>query len=180
VNLVLIGLMGVGKTTVGRHLAGRLGRPFLDTDSIVEEACCRTVSGVFEQFGEAAFRRMEKSAVESVSRKSDCVIATGGGVVLDPQNIARLKERGILIHLDLDPETILNRIGRDTARPLIRNQGALASLYDARLPLYRLHADISVDRKEMDVDQTVREILKRIEFHSILPLRIAGEGWEET
>jgi shikimate kinase len=163
-NLVLIGFMGVGKTSVGQRLAERLGWPFVDTDALIEEAYSMTVSEIFEQFGEPLFRQMERTVVEFVSKKNDCVIATGGGVVLDPENILRLKTNGVLIHLDLSPETISDRIGPKLTRPLLQKKGpplqTLETLYRMRSPLYRSCCDHRVDREGLDVEETVDRIME--------------------
>ena len=117
-NVVLIGLMGAGKTTVGRILAERLGRPFADTDQLVEQTAKATVTEIFAAEGERGFRRYEAAAVRTVAALRGQVIAVGGGAVLDPGNVTHLRATGDLVLLDADPKTLAERTD-DTGRPLL-------------------------------------------------------------
>ncbi len=164
-NLVLIGFMGVGKTTVGRKVAERLGRPFIDTDTLIEEAHSMTITEIFERCGEKFFREKEKEVVAHVSKAERAVIATGGGAVLDPDNVALLKAGGVMIHLSLSLEKIFERIGHERTRPLLRKERskqALETFYHSREVFYRACSDLTVDRNEMDVEETVEKILGEI------------------
>lgn len=164
-NLVLIGFMGVGKTSVGKRVAERLGRSFIDTDTLIEEAHSMTINEIFERYGETFFREKEKEVVARVSRLERCVIATGGGAVLDPENVARLKSGGLMIHLSLSPEKIFERIGRERTRPLLRKEDpkqVLETFYRSREVLYRTCSDLTVDRNGMDVEETAEKILGAI------------------
>ena len=161
-NLVFIGFMGVGKTSVGRAVAGRLGRPFIDTDASIEHALAMSVAEIFEKHGEALFREVEKGVVEEVARQKGCVIATGGGVVLDRENVDRLRKHGFLIHLTLTPETIYRRIGHRSDRPLLRGENprqALTSLFQSRERLYRACSDLTIDRNGLNVEETMEKVL---------------------
>lgn len=161
-NIVMIGFMGVGKTSVGKRLASRLGRPFIDTDAVVEEARSMTVREIFEKYGEGSFRETEKEVVARVSKLHRTIIAAGGGAVLDPVNITRLKERSLLIHLSLPLETIHDRIGHGTTRPLFQKgirRDVFEAFFRARENLYRTCSDFRVDRSRIDIEGTVDKIL---------------------
>jgi shikimate kinase len=166
VNLVLIGFMGVGKSCVGKELARRLGWTFVDTDSLIEEAYSTPVPTIFARYGEVSFRETEKRVVRDVAKRRRCVIATGGGVILDRENIDRLKKQGVLIHLTLSPETIFNRIGHQKQRPLLETENprrTLARLFQARERLYAMHADFTINRNGCGVKETVKRILATVD-----------------
>lgn len=120
-NLVLIGMMGSGKSTVGRRLAQELRRPFVDTDRLVEQDARRTVAEVFAELGERGFRELEAAAVRAVSTLRGQVVAVGGGAVLDPQNVTQLRSTGDLVWLAADPRELARRVveGRGPRRPLL-------------------------------------------------------------
>ena len=140
-NLVLIGLPGSGKSTVGRALADLLGRDFVDLDDRVIERDGRSISEIFAQSGEHAFRELESAAVKEASECRGLVIATGGGCVLREQNVRRLRRHGRMIFLDRTPDQLTPTAGR----PLADTREKLARLYRERLPLYREAADLTVD-----------------------------------
>lgn len=143
-NLVLIGMPGCGKTCIGRRVAERCGRPFLDTDAMVERMAGMSVSSIFARRGEAAFRAMEAEAARMASLERGVVIATGGGTVLFGENASWLREAGTLVHL-LRPLMLLAVAGR----PLSKD---LAALAEARMPRYialadaQVHNDDAIDR----------------------------------
>ena len=118
-NVILTGFMGTGKTSLGKLLATRLGRPFVDIDKKIEDETQLSIPQIFEQFGEAHFRELEKAAVKELSERRGLVIATGGGTVKDEENIRLLKSSGIIICLTTKPEEILNRTARRGERPLL-------------------------------------------------------------
>lgn len=161
-NLVLIGLMGSGKTTVGRHLATRLGRDFVDTDQVVEE---RTGLSVTELFGdsERTFRAEEAAAIRHVSALRGQVIAVGGGAVLDPMNVTHLRSTGDLILLDAMAAVLANRVGDTSSRPLLAafddTTARLAQLQDERADAYRTAASYVVDTNGKAPDEVATEIL---------------------
>ena len=133
-NLVLIGLMGAGKSTVGRLLAERLHRPFADTDAIVEEEAGLSVAEVFAQHGERAFRDLESEAVRRVSALRGQVIAVGGGAVSTPGNATQLRMSGDLVLLDADPAVLAGRVaGEAASRPMVADaDDVTARLADLR------------------------------------------------
>ena len=146
-HLFLTGFMGAGKSTVGRLVAERLGRPFADTDAVIEEREGLTVSALFEARGEEGFRIAEHAALEWLTSQAPHVIATGGGVVLRPDNQALLKRAGTVVYLSVTPEEALARLGDAGDRPLLAGGGlgAARSILDARLSLYRATADHVVE-----------------------------------
>ncbi|MCX7780935.1 MAG: AAA family ATPase [Negativicutes bacterium] len=146
-NIVLIGFTGTGKTTTGRLLAARLGRQFIDVDKKIELENELSISEIFARFGEEYFRRKEIEMIARVSRYRRVVIATGGGAVLFPENIARLKQGSVLIALTASLEVILERTGRRTTRPLFERpdrEEYITRLLRDRQELYQI-ADYTVD-----------------------------------
>lgn len=159
--IFLVGMMGVGKTTVGRLLAERLGLPFLDSDAQVIENTGMTVPEIFEQQGEAAFRAQESKALREAAAGDDAVVAVAGGAVLDPANREVLREAGTVVWLRASVDTMALRVGKGHGRPLLDGDpaAALAAIYPQREPLYKELADVVVDvddhRPEAVVDQIV-------------------------
>ena len=154
-NLLLIGMPGCGKTTVGQALAHRLGRKLVDTDALVEEAAGCTIPELFAREGEEAFRRLEHEILCRVGRESGLVIATGGGAVTRPENLDPMRQNSTVIFLrrPLDQLPI-------EGRP-ISQANSLEELYRRRLPLYQQAADWAVDN--VSLDDTVTEIIRRLE-----------------
>ncbi len=151
-NLVLIGMPGSGKTTLGRLLAEELGRPFADMDLLIEEEQGISVPQIFERHGEDAFRRMEKDLAKRVGKGRGQVIATGGGTVLDPENVRSLAQNGTLIFLDRP----LDQLARE-GRPLSASPAALEHMSRKRRPLYEAAADYIIA-----VENTPEDSLKRL------------------
>lgn len=161
-NIVLIGFMGTGKTTIGRLLASRLGRPFVDCDKKVEFENGMTIREIFEHYGEAYFRQKEKDMITKLSRYNNAVIATGGGVVLSNENMRRLKKNGIIIALTASADNILERTGRRNTRPLFidyfdRKQ-TIDKLLSERWELYQ-KADFSIDTNNYSPQHVITEIM---------------------
>lgn len=147
-RLLLVGMMGAGKTTVGRLVAGRLGWPYVDSDAEVEEATGRTVADLFAEGGEAAFRAAESAALErALVGEGPAVVSVAGGAVLDPANRALLRRSGTVVWLRADPSTLAERLRDGAGRPLLRSDPAadLARLDAVRRPLYAEVADAVVD-----------------------------------
>ncbi len=146
-HIWLIGMMGSGKSTVGRCLADRLGRPLYDIDAIIEDAVGSTVSELFERAGEAAFREQERRAIANVAGLPPGVVATGGGAVLDERNVDTMKSAGSIVLLAADVEVVAERIGGGNDRPLLAggDGGALHSIANERDARYRAAADVVVD-----------------------------------
>lgn len=161
-NIYLIGMMGAGKTSVGRVLAKRMGRDFLDSDHEIEARTGVRIPVIFEIEGEAGFRRREADVLRELVKMPNLVLATGGGVVLDAANRALLKDSGVVIYLRANPRDLWLRTRHDRNRPLLQTADPLArleSLHQLRDPLYRETAHLIVDTGS----QTIRSLVARIE-----------------
>jgi shikimate kinase len=137
--VVLVGLMGVGKSTVGRKLASRMARDFVDADDAIAEAAGRSIPEIFENFGEAHFRDGERRVIARLIDESHGVIATGGGAFVDPTTRALILERGIAVWIDCDVDTLVERTARRNTRPLLKNgdpREILTRLAQEREPFY--------------------------------------------
>lgn len=171
--VVLVGMMGVGKTSVGRRLAALLHFAFVDADEAIEEAAQMAISEIFEAYGEAYFRDGERRVIArllderrgSPGHGGGSVIATGGGAFADPATRALILERGIAVWLDSDLETLLDRVGRKFNRPLLQTgdpRETLARLKAIREPLYR-QAPIHVESRQGPHQRTVAAVLRKLE-----------------
>jgi shikimate kinase len=163
-TIALVGLMGVGKSTVGRRLAQRLGLPFADGDQVIEEAAGMTVSEIFASRGEAEFRAGEARVMKRLLEGPPIVLATGGGAVLNPDTRALMKQRAVSVWMKADLKVIAERVGRRDTRPLLRGRDALAALNElasARYPIYG-QADVMVDVGGGSHAQAVDAILKQL------------------
>ena len=146
-TIALVGLMGVGKSTVGRRLAKRLDLPFTDGDAEIEDAAGMAVSEIFSQFGEEEFRAGEARVMHRLLEGPRIVLATGGGAILNPETRAFLKERAVTVWMRADLAVVAARVQRRDTRPLLRGKDpleALTTLAEARYPLYG-EADVTVD-----------------------------------
>ncbi|MDT3736985.1 MAG: shikimate kinase [Denitratisoma sp.] len=147
-NIYFVGMMGAGKTTIGRQLARRLKKRFVDCDHEIEARTGVRIPVIFEIEGEAGFRRRESQVLHALSGEHDLVLATGGGVVLDPQNRKRLAETGLVIYLCVQPDELFARTRHDRNRPLLQVADPLSKireLHEQRDPLYREIADIVLE-----------------------------------
>lgn len=164
-NIFLIGPMGAGKTTIGRHLATLLGKRFLDVDHEIEKRTGVAIPVIFEIESEAGFRRRECAAIEELTRNRDIVLATGGGAVLLEENRKVLKARGTVVYLQADVETLVERTRRDRNRPLLQTdnpRGKIEELLRQREPMYREVADVVVDTGQRAPSSVARDIAIRI------------------
>lgn len=163
-RIILTGFMATGKTAVGQKLATKLDYNFLDTDLMVEAETGKTITTIFEKEGEATFRSYEKAMIKKALERDNVVIATGGGAIVDPENLKLMKDRGMIIGLSASSEAIMQRIAGMDTRPLLRTKDQLKrieSLLSHRSPYYR-KADKIIDTTMKRVDETVDEILKAI------------------
>jgi shikimate kinase len=174
VNLYLIGMMGVGKTTVGRLLAQHLGYGFVDTDTVIEKAAGdKPITQLFSEQGEAAFRQLESQVLSQVCAFTKLVIATGGGIIVRRENWSYL-HHGLIVWLDLPVEILCARLAEDTTRPLLQDtdlEAKLRSLLDVRQPLYA-QADLRITVSEAE---TPEQIATRIieEIPSVLKPKVS-------
>jgi len=165
--IVLVGLMGAGKSTVGRRLARRLGLPFIDSDDAIEDAAGYSAAEMFERYGEADFRDGERRLVARLIDGSVRVIATGGGAYVDPRTRQLLNERAITVWLDAPVDVLAERTGRRNTRPLLRNgdrRGTLERLAEQRGPAYA-EAHIRVTTGGGAHKDVVELIVQALEAH---------------
>ena len=165
-HVILVGLMGAGKSTVGALLADGLGRPFVDTDDVIEATAGRTVAELFADGGEEAFRDLERAAVADVCASPDpLVIACGGGAVLDADNRRVLARSGVVVWLRAAPAHLAARVGDDDARPLLATGSAvdtLERLAQVRAAAYEAVADAVVDTDELAPDEVAERVLREV------------------
>jgi len=162
---------GGGKSTVGRHLARRIGLPFTDADAVVEERLGTSIRSFFEQQGEDAFRDVEQQVLDDLTLGPRGVIATGGGAVLREANRRTLRERCTVIYLRSAPEDLARRMRHDTQRPLLQVTDPLAKLremYALRDPLYRETAQFIVDTGKPSVPMLVNRVLMQLELAGLV------------
>lgn len=158
-NIILIGFMAAGKSSVGRMLARRLGWDFLDTDQEIERVTDLKIPDIFRKYGEVRFRSEENLVVKKLAGMANTVIATGGGTALAEGNWELLKELGLVIHLYAPLEVALSRVKRHQERPLLaRDTAQLEQLWLERLPYYN-KAQITVDTSDKDIPTIVEDIL---------------------
>ena len=163
-NVILTGFMGTGKTSLGKLLATRLGRPFVDIDKKIEDEAHLSIPKIVERFGEAHFRDLERAAVRDLSEKRGLVIATGGGTVKDEENLRLLKNSGVLICLTATPEEILYRTARRGERPVLDGGGnerlaTIKRLLAERKEFYD-RADYHVDTTDWSPIQIIDDICR--------------------
>ena len=159
-------MMGAGKTTIGRAIARRMKRPFFDSDHEIEQRCGVSIPLIFDIEGEPGFRARESQVIDDFSARSDIVLATGGGAVLDDQNRARLAARGTVLYLHALPQDLYLRVRHDKNRPLLATADPLAklvALYGERDPLYREIAGLVVDTGSQSPQTLARHVLARLE-----------------
>ena len=162
--IVLIGLMGVGKSTVGRRLAGRLGLPFVDADAEIETAAGMSIADIFERFGEAYFRDGERRVIARLMDGTPKVIATGGGAFINDDTRALILDTGLAIWLSAQTAVLADRVRRRDTRPLLRNKDAadvLAELARVRNPIYAL-APVHVSSHQAPHEATVVAIMRAL------------------
>lgn len=164
-NIFLVGLMGAGKTTVGKLLAKHLRKAFIDSDQEIEKRTGATIPLIFELEGEAGFRAREVAIISEFAAMKNIVLATGGGAVLDPQNRERLAAGGTVIYLRAKVRDLWQRTRHDKSRPLLLTddpQARLQELYQIRDPLYREIADIVIDTGEQSAHALAHQLESKI------------------
>ncbi len=165
-NIALIGFMGAGKSEVGKALAQRLGRKFIDLDFLIEKRAGKSISRIFLEDGEAAFRELEVEVTKEISQVDNSVIACGGGIILNQVNIDRLRRKAVIVYLSADPSLLLKRVqGSEDLRPLLKGEDKerrVRELLSFREPLYKRAADIEVDTSKLDVEAVVERIISEL------------------
>lgn len=163
-NIILCGFMGAGKSSVGKRLAALMHYDFVDMDAVIEAEAGMSISEIFSSQGEPAFRALESRLVRSLEGRTGCVIAAGGGTIVDQQNLETLKRIGVVITLTADPQVILSRISRKDERPLLREGNKLErirTLMEQRAQAYA-KADIVVDTSSASIGEVVKLVAGRL------------------
>lgn len=164
-NIVLIGFMGAGKTSVGKVIAKKLGFEFVDVDEVIEKATGMEISEIFSKFGESRFRDIEEEMIKLITQKKRQVIATGGGVVLRDKNMKRLKKGGVIFCLKASENVIFERLKQTTNRPLLQVENPeerIKELLQKRMPLYE-KADFIIDTEGLTPEEVAEKIIKEYE-----------------
>lgn len=165
--IVLVGLMGAGKTAIGRKLAARLGLPFVDADRAIEEAAHMTVADIFECYGEPEFRRLEASVMARLLAGGACVLATGGGAFMNVDTRASIIETGVSVWLSAEIDLLMARVSRKTTRPLLKApdpRAVVQKLIDERYPVYA-SADVTVASRDIGKDEMADLVVKALHAH---------------
>lgn len=163
-NIILVGPMGAGKTTIGKQLAREAHLMFVDSDHVIEQRCGCNIPWIFDVEGEPGFRARERCVIHELSEGCGQVIATGGGAVLDPENRLALKRAGLVVFLHASVRQQFERTRSDRSRPLLQTadpQATLAALMDKREPIYREIADIIINTERRRPRAAIRDILQR-------------------
>ena len=163
-SLVMVGLMGCGKSSVGKRLALKLGLPFIDADEEIEQVAQKTINEIFADHGEAFFRDREGKVIARLLASGPQVLATGGGAFINPDTRAKIKESGITIWLKAELPVLLRRVGKRDTRPLLKNgdpEAVMRALMAARYPIYA-EADITIESKDVPHDSIVAEIIETL------------------
>jgi shikimate kinase len=165
-NIFLVGPMGAGKSTIGRVLAFELNRQFRDTDRVIEERTGADIPWIFDMEGEAGFRDRETAVLADLSTEIDLVIATGGGIVLRPENRQLMKDSGFVCYLTASTDQLVDRTSRDKKRPLLQVENPrqkIIDLLEMRDPIYRESADFIINTDKRSPKTVAQEIVRLIE-----------------
>ncbi len=170
-NIVLVGFMGTGKTSVANQLARQCAMPLLDMDTMIEQRAGKPITRIFAEEGEPAFRKIEHALADELATPSGSIISTGGGIVLNPENIRLLSEGGLVVCLQASIDEILRRVQHDTTRPLLQGmdrRAKVAALLTARTPLYQaIPYQIHTDGRT--IADIADEIIAAYQHHQALP-----------
>jgi shikimate kinase len=165
-NLALVGFMGTGKSSAGRLAAELLQFEFVDTDELIEAQCGMSIGEIFKAQGEPAFRQLEQDMVRNLSQRQKTVIATGGGLITDPANLASLKTHALVVCLWATPEIIWERVQTQTHRPLLQTAdplGKIRELFARRDPLYR-QADVLINTGQRSPREVAQQVLLQFQL----------------
>jgi shikimate kinase len=169
-NIFLIGMMGSGKTTIGKALALKMNYPFFDSDSEIEAKCGTSISTIFTLEGEVGFRKRERDIINFLTQKKNVVLATGGGAILYEDNRKALQNNGIVVYLTADLESLWQRTSQDKTRPLLDNKNpkeVLKNIYEQRDPIYRKLANYTFDTSKSNISSLLNQILHCIKKNNI-------------
>jgi len=165
-SIALIGFMGVGKTAVGKVLAKKLNRKFVELDSLIEHKAGKPIPEIFQQDGEVAFRELEIEATREVSEDKNQIIACGGGLVLNKINIDRLKRDSVIVYLTASPRVILKRVSNgDEERPVLKASNKAEKIQEVlrfRKPFYERAADFKIDTSKVDTASVAEQIVEKV------------------
>ena len=165
-SIALVGFMGTGKTVVGKALAEKLGRDFVELDTLIEQKAGKPIPEIFQQDGEVAFRELEIEVAKEVSGNKNQVIACGGGLVLNKINIDRLKKDSVIVYLTASPRVILKRVSDgDEERPLLQVTNPALTIQELlrfRKPFYERAADITINTSNLDVNSVAEQIINKV------------------
>lgn len=169
-SLVMVGLMGCGKSSVGRRLAARLGMPFVDTDDEIERVAGKSIVDIFADWGEAEFRNGERRVIQRLLGEGPQVLATGGGAFINPETRANIRTQGISIWLKADLAVLMRRVGKRDTRPLLRTgdpEAVMRKLMEARYPVYA-EADIVVESRDVAHEVIVTDVIEALRSSGLL------------
>jgi|TARA_B110000902_G_scaffold264626_1_gene346621 shikimate kinase len=169
-NIVLVGFMGCGKSTVGREIGLQLNYPLVDTDTLIEESVGMSVAQIFSQHGEGYFRDLETDLISQIYSKdfTKQIISTGGGLPLREQNRERLRKLGYVVWLQASADTVLERTAKSNHRPLINNQNPkekIETMLVERDPIYADVADLTINTDDLEISETVHGIIESANYH---------------
>ena len=170
--IVLVGLMGAGKTSVGRRLAEKLGIPFVDADHEIERAAGKTIKDIFAEHGEPYFREGERRVIQRLIGNGAQVLATGGGAYMNDETRARIQEHGISVWLKASLPLLMKRVSKRQDRPLLQAEdpeGVMRTLMEKRYPVYAL-ADVTVESRDVQHGQMVNDVIRAL---------AQWDGWEQ-
>lgn len=165
-NIILIGFMGSGKTSIGKRISLRKKWEFIDMDDFIEKREGMTINEIFSEKGESYFRELEKELCTRFREPKSKVIATGGGVIKSEENMASLKKGGVVIYLKSSPETIAYNLRNDDTRPLLKcddKLGKIRQLLGEREPVYNKYADIIIDVSKLNMEETLNKLTEEYE-----------------
>lgn len=169
-SIVMVGLMGCGKSSVGKRLAARLGVPFTDADDEIEKAAGKSINDIFADHGEAHFRDGERRVIARLLGSGPQVLATGGGAFINPETRARIKEKGISVWLKAELPVLMRRVNKRDTRPLLKTadpEQVMRSLMESRYPIYA-EADITIESQDVPHDAIVAVVLNALHDHPAL------------
>ncbi len=167
-NIILIGFMGTGKSTIGRNLSQVLGYPVMDTDEAIEQQEGCSIPEIFATRGEAAFRDLETALLASLHKHTGYIISTGGGIVGQPENRDLLKNLGYVVWLTADAEEIYRRTSRNSNRPLLNNDDprkTIRELLDQRTPWYQETAHLTIETDTLNFNEVTTGIVESAQYH---------------